>query len=92
LAASAELQFNLFEDSDWGTIQLVSFADFGTVWNNQGAVLSPNTLGSVGLGWRWRIQENLSIRLDYGIPLKTVRDQSLEEQRWNFSFLFGTRF
>lgn len=92
LAASAEVQVNLFEDSDWGTIQLVSFADFGTVWNNQGAVLSPNTLGSVGLGWRWRIQENLSIRLDYGIPLKTVRDQSLEEQRWNFSFLFGTRF
>jgi hemolysin activation/secretion protein len=91
-AASAEVSFDLIEDNDWGVVQLTPFVDFGTVWDNEGDVFSPNTLVSSGLGLRWRIRDNLSVRIDYGIPLISVQDESLEEQRWNFSILLGTGF
>ncbi len=92
LAASLEAWFILASDPNWGTLSLVPFIDFGTVWDNEGSVFAPNTLISTGLGLRWQIDEILSLRLDYGIPLKDVPQSEIEEQRWNFSLFLGTRF
>jgi hemolysin activation/secretion protein len=92
LAISLELRLNVVQDDTWGTVQFVPFADLGTVWDSEGEVFSPNTLLGAGVGLRWRIRENLSLRLDYGIPLIDVPNPDLEEQRWSFSLWLGTGF
>ncbi len=49
--------------------QIVPFIDAGTVWNNSSSRnLGGNTLLSTGLGWQWQ-SDNLSARIDWGIPL-----------------------
>lgn len=92
LALSTELQFELLETSNWGTVALISFLDFGTVWDNQGEVFAPNTLVSTGFGLRWLIGDYLSLRADYGIGLVEVEQESLEKQHWNVSLELGTSF
>ena len=91
-AASVEVWAILFNDYHWGTISLLPFADFGGVWDNQGNIESPDTLISAGLGLRWQIEDILSLRIDYGIPLNSVPNSELTEQRWNFSLFLGTSF
>jgi hemolysin activation/secretion protein len=70
-----------------GLIQLAPFLDVGTIWNNNGAVPSPNTLIGLGLGLRWQLAPYVSARLDYGIPLIPISDQgdSLQDSGIFFS-------
>lgn len=58
-------------------------SDNGTAWNNR----DPATLASLGVGLRWLVGEDLSLRLDYGIPLISVdnRGDSLQENGLYFS-------
>lgn len=76
--------------SDPRLLQLAPFFEIGTVWNNQEIDPDPTTLASLGLGLRWLIKPNLSLRLDYGIPLISVdeRGNSLQENGLYFSLRY----
>ncbi len=68
-------------------LQLAPFFEVGTVWNNREIDPNPATIASLGLGLRWLIDSDLSLRLDYGIPLISVgnRGNSLQENGFSFS-------
>jgi hemolysin activation/secretion protein len=68
-------------------LQLAPFFEIGTAWNNREIDPDPTTIASLGLGLRWLITPNLSLRLDYGIPLISVgeRGNSLQENGLYFS-------
>ncbi len=57
-------------------LQLTPFIEFGSAWNNSGRTsqskLDQNTLVSTGLGLRWQLQDHLTVRLDWGIPLVSI--------------------
>ena len=86
--ASIETQISLLEDSN--KLQLTPFFEIGTGWNQLLPNPDPNTLISVGLGFRWAITSNLDLRIDYGIPLVSTPRQgnSLQENGFNFSLLY----
>jgi hemolysin activation/secretion protein len=64
---SIELRLPL--TSDPNVLQISPFFDIGTTWNNRELNPDPAMLASLGLGLRWLITPDLSVRLDYGIPL-----------------------
>lgn len=68
-------------------LQLAPFFEIGTAWNNRDVDPNPATIAGLGLGWRWLITPDLSLRLDYGIPLISVgeRGNSLQENGLYFS-------
>ncbi|PSB30005.1 ShlB/FhaC/HecB family hemolysin secretion/activation protein [Chlorogloea sp. CCALA 695] len=88
ISGSVEVRFPLTSNSR--TLQLVPFFEIGTVWNNREIDPDPATIASLGLGLRWLIQPDLSVRLDYGIPLVSVGDRgdSLQEDGFHFSLLY----
>jgi len=73
--------------SDPRILQLAPFFEIGTAWNNREIDPDPATIASLGLGLRWLITPDLSLRLDYGIPLISVgeRGNSLQENGLYFS-------
>ena len=74
-----------------GSLSLIPFFDIGTGWNVAGDQGTENTLASLGLGAQWQ-QENLSVRLDYGVPLTTVgnsRNRTWQENGFLFSVQYG---
>ncbi|MDY6781729.1 MAG: ShlB/FhaC/HecB family hemolysin secretion/activation protein [Cyanobacteriota bacterium] len=68
--ASAELRIPLLSFSQpRSLLQVVPFADYAVAWNSSDRIApNPNRLASVGVGLLWQI-ENLTARLEYGIPL-----------------------
>jgi hemolysin activation/secretion protein len=52
-----------------GTLQFSPFIDFGTGWNTDGEATEFNTLVGTGFGLLLQTEENLSARVDWGIPL-----------------------
>ncbi|MCU0535170.1 MAG: ShlB/FhaC/HecB family hemolysin secretion/activation protein [Hydrococcus sp. Prado102] len=94
LSASAEVRFLLFNDEDWGSLEVAPFVDFGTVWSERTDALEPNTLVSTGASLRWQWQDSLFVRLDYGIPLVEVenRGDSLQESGLSFSAGASVKF
>lgn len=85
---SMELRFSLLrKPNGMGTLELAPFFDFGTVWNNEGDILTPNTLASIGLGLRWQREPHFSAHLDWGIPLISISDpgNSLQDNGISFS-------
>ena len=60
--------------NEQGVLQIVPFVDFGTGWNNEPGRFfeDADTVVSTGLGLRWRWNEYLSARVDFGIPLVSV--------------------
>jgi hemolysin activation/secretion protein len=73
--------------SDPRVLQLAPFFEIGTAWNNREIDPNPATIASLGLGLRSLITPDLSLRLDYGIPLISVgeRGNSLQENGLYFS-------
>jgi len=76
--------------SDPRILQLAPFFEIGTAWNNRDIDPNPATIASLGLDLRWLITPNLSLRLDYGIPLISVgeRGNSLQENGLYFSIRY----
>lgn len=67
---SAELHNTLWQKSPGNlTLKLNPFFDFAQVWNSDDLPLEVNTLVSLGLGFELSIEEVLTARLDWGIPL-----------------------
>ena len=71
-------------------LQIAPFLEIGTVWNNEEIDPNPTTIASLGLGLRWLVIPNLSLGLDYGIPLISAGDQgnSLQENGFYFSLRY----
>jgi hemolysin activation/secretion protein len=66
---SIEYRISLTSNSQ--TLQITPFFDFGTAWNDLKIDPNPNpsTLASLGVGLDWQVVRDLSILVDYGIPL-----------------------
>jgi hemolysin activation/secretion protein len=60
-----------------GTLQFSPFIDFGTGWNTDGEATEFNTLVGTGFGLLLQTEENLSARVDWGIPL--INDDSKDD-------------
>ncbi|MBP0017581.1 MAG: ShlB/FhaC/HecB family hemolysin secretion/activation protein [Cyanobacteria bacterium SBLK] len=88
--ASAEARIPIFRVSD-GVLQIAPFIDFGMGWNNDNIEIDPNALTSVGMGLRWQQGNNLTIRLDWGIPLTNLNasGNTLQENGIYFSILYN---
>ncbi|MDX2214676.1 MAG: ShlB/FhaC/HecB family hemolysin secretion/activation protein [Oculatellaceae cyanobacterium bins.114] len=70
ILASAELRIPILRVPEWqGILQVVPFVDAGTAWNNSSDDPTTDTLLGVGVGLLWRQGDNLTARLDWGIPL-----------------------
>ncbi len=75
--ASAELRVPIARFAEENSfLQLTPFVDFGSVWNHSDRETNfnsePNTLASLGIGLRLQLQDNLTARLDWGVPLVSI--------------------
>ncbi|MGH2414036.1 MAG: ShlB/FhaC/HecB family hemolysin secretion/activation protein, partial [Microcystaceae cyanobacterium] len=71
-----ELHLALFDDQQWGRLEIYPFFDFGAVWNNQDDLPSEAIAGT-GLGLLWQ-RDPIRLRLDYAFPLtETQQEQNL---------------
>ncbi|HEY9764313.1 MAG TPA: ShlB/FhaC/HecB family hemolysin secretion/activation protein [Trichocoleus sp.] len=88
LLGSVELRLPL--SSIPNELQLTPFIDAGAGWNNDSPDPDSSFLLGTGLGLRWQPAPELSVRLDYGIPLIGVRrtGSSLQENGFYFSVNF----
>ncbi|MGL6343371.1 MAG: BamA/TamA family outer membrane protein, partial [Waterburya sp.] len=91
LFASAELRIPVlrFQKID-GLVQIAPFFDIGTVWNSdevETSEISNSTLPSLGVGLNFSTGTNFNARLDWGIPLVNIEDESnsLQEDGVYFS-------
>ncbi len=92
--ASAEVRLPIYRARKiGGVLQLAPFVDFGIGWNSSGGTVpGNNTLVSIGLGLQWQMGNQLSARLDYGIPLIDINSgekRTLQEQGLYFSFSYS---
>ena len=94
--ASAEVRIPVVRFSGNNSLlQVAPFIDFGTAWNRGGREdggfedPNPNTLVSTGLGLRLQIEDNVTARFDWGIPLVSVSGEkdSLQENGLYFSII-----
>jgi hemolysin activation/secretion protein len=62
-----------------GLLQIVPFIDMGSVWNRESSTTPANNwiLGA-GLGLRWQMGDRLTAKLDYGLPLISLRSNRQE--------------
>ena len=70
------------------TFALIPFIDFGKVWNTKQAIpQSVNTLLAVGIGFQASVDDHLTARVDWGIPLIELDSlgDSLQENGVYFS-------
>lgn len=76
-----------------GVLQVTPFVDFGYGWNNQEQpeMQDSNTLLGIGLGLLWQMRDNISARIDYGIPLIDVDSshRTLQEKGIYFSLRYS---
>ncbi|HCF28177.1 MAG TPA: ShlB/FhaC/HecB family hemolysin secretion/activation protein [Cyanobacteria bacterium UBA11049] len=88
ILGSVEVRFPLTSNPE--VLQVAPFFDIGKVWNNQNSAPDITTIASLGLGVRWLIQRDLSLRLDYGIPLTKIENQgnSLQDNGLYFSLRY----
>ncbi|TAF05547.1 MAG: ShlB/FhaC/HecB family hemolysin secretion/activation protein [Nostocales cyanobacterium] len=88
LQATAEIRLPILRVPKMqGVLQLTPFVDMGTGWNNGDSHPDPNTLISTGMGLLWHQGNNLTARLDWGIPLTSVdtKKESWQENGLYFS-------
>ncbi|MEM8643078.1 MAG: ShlB/FhaC/HecB family hemolysin secretion/activation protein [Cyanobacteria bacterium P01_G01_bin.54] len=64
-------------------LQIAPFFDYGEVWNNPSntaQVTAEHRLGSFGMGLILQVENNLTMRLDYGYPVVEVSDRQFDIQ------------
>ncbi|NWF59803.1 MAG: ShlB/FhaC/HecB family hemolysin secretion/activation protein [Fischerella sp.] len=90
--ASAEVRVPIVRFSERNSLlQITPFVDFGNGWNRSGrsaseAELDTNSLVSVGLGLRFQLEDRLTARLDWGIPLVSI--SSGDKDSWQENGLY----
>ncbi|WP_198011357.1 ShlB/FhaC/HecB family hemolysin secretion/activation protein [Synechococcus sp. PCC 7335] len=73
---SAEARLPIIRFSRDSIVQVAPFLDVGTAWNNFDDSADTNVLAGTGVGLVWEQNENLSARLDWGIPLVDLESTS----------------
>jgi hemolysin activation/secretion protein len=88
ILGSMELRIPLTADPS--LLQLTPFVDVGTAWNERSPDPDRSTLVGVGLGLRLLLDNRLSLRLDYGIPVISIGDRgdSLQDNGFYFSLRY----
>ena len=93
IQGSVELQLPVLRNDDGEAIvKLLPFAEAGTVWNNRTANPSPQTLFSLGLGAQYQPFRNLTLRLDYGLPLVNANNSGTNLQDSGLYFSVNGNF
>jgi hemolysin activation/secretion protein len=88
--ASAELRLPVLRvPAVSGALQVVPFVDFSVGWNDADAepTQTANTLLSLGMGMLWQMDDRLSVRVDYGIPLIEL---TADDEIWRDDSLYFT--
>ena len=62
-----ELVYTFLDQSDWGKMELIPFFAFGKVWSEQGNILEPQNLASMGLSLNWNWQD-INTRIGFTTP------------------------
>ncbi len=80
-AITGSVEFRIPVTKNPNTLQVTPFLEAGVGWNNEIPDPDPSFLAGLGVGLRWRVNPDLSVRLDYGIPLTDTDDSgdSLQE-------------
>lgn len=73
---SAEARFPIIRFSDESIVQITPFLDMGTAWNHSDNPDGNNFLVGTGFGLLWQQNDNLSARIDWGIPLVDIDSTS----------------
>ncbi len=86
---SAELSHTLLDYRDRAIrLEIIPFIDFGKAWNSETDIEQERNLVAIGTGLKLSINDNLTARLDFGIPLVDLDDaegDSLQENGIYFS-------
>ncbi|MBE9070372.1 ShlB/FhaC/HecB family hemolysin secretion/activation protein [Leptolyngbya cf. ectocarpi LEGE 11479] len=90
-AITGSVEFRIPVTKDPNKLQLTPFLEAGLGWNNQIPDPDPSFLASIGLGARWAVSPDLSVRLDYGIPLVDADDTGISLQENGLYFLVDYR-
>jgi hemolysin activation/secretion protein len=92
LFAAAEVRVPILRLPKSNTlVQLTPFVEVGRGWNlSDRSDPDPSTLASVGLGLRLQVNDRLTARLDWGIPLVSIAGEkrTLQEQGLYFSVVY----
>ncbi len=88
---SAEARLPIIRFSEDSIVQVAPFLDAGTAWNNFDDSDDTNVLVGTGVGLVWEHNENLSARLDWGIPLVDLdsTSNSLQDSGLYFSVRYN---
>ena len=69
---SAEGRFPVLKFSDNSIVQVTPFLDAGTAWNHSNNPSGNNVLVGTGVGLLWQQGDDLTARLDFGLPLVDI--------------------
>ncbi|MGD1895326.1 MAG: ShlB/FhaC/HecB family hemolysin secretion/activation protein [Phormidesmis sp.] len=88
---SAEARFPIIRFAEESIVQITPFLDAGTAWNFDGSQSDNNVLVGTGFGLLWEQNDNLSARLDWGIPLVDIdsASDSLQDSGLYFSLRYN---
>jgi hemolysin activation/secretion protein len=93
LFGSVEARFPIARMPNWNsTVSLTPFLEFGHGWNRGRNNPENSTLLAAGLGLRWRVGNQFTARLDWGIPLIALKksdDPTLQENGIYFTVLWN---
>ena len=93
IQGTVEFQLPVVRDEDGlAIVKLLPFVEAGTVWNNRTANPSPQTLFSLGLGAQYQPFRNLTLRLDYGLPLVNANNSGTNLQDSGLYFSVNGNF
>jgi len=91
--ASAEIRVPVLRVRDWqALLYLVPFLDFGTGWNADPSTNPEvDTIVGGGIGLLWEMGDDLTARVDWGIPLVSVdsRERTWQENGVYFSVQYS---
>jgi hemolysin activation/secretion protein len=85
-------------ESNVPTLQLAPFMDMGMAWNsrnNPNKITDPNAdifgingafIAGIGLGILWEPMPKVNVRIDYGVPIISIKDKGTNAQDSGFYF------
>ncbi|MEO1790987.1 MAG: ShlB/FhaC/HecB family hemolysin secretion/activation protein [Cyanobacteria bacterium J06629_19] len=73
---SAEARFPIIRFGENSLVQITPFLEAGTAWNFDGSQRGDDVLVGTGFGLLWEQNDDLSVRVDWGIPLIDVDSSS----------------
>lgn len=88
---SAEARFPIIRFSEDSTVQVTPFLEAGAAWNHTNTPAGNNVLVGTGVGFLWQQGEDLTARLDWGIPLVDIdsTSDSLQDSGIYFSVQYN---